>query len=106
MDEVDTSTSVSADEPAAHDSTTTIAANSEDVEVEQVSRVSMEDLTQTHAEGYASSMLSVTVELEGFIAAYQDCTDFKSIYNALHTSTEYTICLPRILRSSRWFAMF
>ena len=108
VDDVATSTSVSADEPTAsvHDSATTMAANSEDVEVEQVSRVSMEDLTQTHAEGYASSMLSVTVELEGFIAAYQDCTDFKSIYNALHTSTEYTICLPRILCSSRWFAMF
>ena len=51
VDDVATSTSVSADEPTAsvHDSATTMAANSEDVEVEQVSRVSMEDLTQTHA---------------------------------------------------------
>ena len=48
----------------------------------------MEDLTQAHAEGYASSMLSATVEFEAFVAAYQDCTDFKGIYNALHTSTD------------------
>jgi hypothetical protein len=57
--------------------------------VEQVSRVSMEDLTQAHAEGYASSMLSVSVELEDFVEAYHDCTDFKDIYKSLSTSTDF-----------------
>ena len=56
------------------------AVISEGVEVEQVSRVSMEDLTQTHAEGYASSMLSDTVELEDFVSSYQECSDFNNIY--------------------------
>ena len=76
-----------------HDSSTELASSSEDVEVEQVSRVSMEDLTQAHSEGYASSMLSVTVELEAFVASFQDCPDFNDIYKT---------CLSRILHRSRW----
>jgi len=89
VDDFATSTSVSAAEKAAsvHELAAEQAVTSEDVEVKQVSRVSMEDWTQAHAEGYASSMLSDTVELEAFVAAYQDCTDFKALYKALGTST-------------------
>jgi hypothetical protein len=93
VDDFTTSTSVSAAEKASlvHALAAEQAATSEDVEVEQVSRVSMEDLTQAHAEGYASSMLSATVELEAFVTSYQDCTDFKGIYNALHASTDINL---------------
>ncbi len=76
-----TSTSVSAVEKAApvHEWAAEQATTSEDVEVEQISRVSMEDLTQAHVEGYASSMISDSVELEDFVAVYQGCTDFNDI---------------------------
>ena len=63
-------------------------SSSEDVEVEQVTRGSMEELIQAHTEGYASSMISVTFELETFIVSDHDCTDFKDIYKALSTSTD------------------
>ena len=60
------------------------AASSEDV-----TRVfSMEGLTQAHTERHASSMISVTFELETFIISYHDCTDFKDIYKGLSTSTD------------------
>jgi hypothetical protein len=53
VDDFTTSNSVSATEQAAlvHEWATEQAATSEDVEVEQVSRVSMEDLTQARAKG-------------------------------------------------------
>ena len=57
--------------------------------MEQVTWVSMEDLTQApcHPEGYVSSMITTTVELESLIGSYHDCTDIKDIYKALTTST-------------------
>jgi hypothetical protein len=58
-----TSISVSTPEqpPSVCELTTGQVVTSKDTEVEHVSRVSLEDLTQTHTEGYASSRFSVTV---------------------------------------------
>jgi hypothetical protein len=90
VDNFATPNSVSATEQAAlvHEWAGEQAVSSEGMEVEQIARVSMEDLTQAQAEGYASSMLSVSVELEDFVAEYHDCTDFKDIYKSLSTSTD------------------
>ena len=51
-----------------------------DAGVEHVSRVSLEDWTQAHAEGCDSFRLSATVELDNFVATYQDCPDFNDIF--------------------------
>ena len=74
--------SVSAAEQAAsvHELTAEQVATLMDADVEHVSRVSLEDLTQAHPEGYASSRLSATVQLDPSVAAYQDCPDFNDIF--------------------------
>ena len=45
-------------------------------------------MTQAHAEGYASSILSDTITLEAFVVAYQHCTDFKDLYKDLSISAD------------------
>ena len=88
MEDFAISISVSAVEEVAtsvHELTVEQVATSEDTEVEHVSRVSLEYFTQAQAEGYASSMLSDTVELDVFVVAYQDCPDwFNDIFIMVH----------------------
>ena len=42
------------------------------------------DVPTYGAEGYASSGLSATAELDTFVAAYQDCPDFNDIFIMVH----------------------
>jgi hypothetical protein len=83
VDDLAISISVSPAEQAAsvHELTAEQVATSQDVEVEHVS---LEDLTQVHVEGYASSRISVTVQLDASVVAYQDCPDFNDIFIMVH----------------------